>query len=176
MAPLIARPLFPVEQLPNGWRRQWGPGCWAVRSEDGTWFYGFQKAGSTQAQLIWRSFQGWQEVTLDPAPTTRPTLYADPTGLYLIAGADGDAASVPTIYPIPGYKPYGQDSRVAQLITRVDGMEGHIGARIDSLSNTIAALTQRVARLENGGGGGGLTDQEQKILDWLGTLYGGLLQ
>lgn len=115
----------------------WGANRFAVRSADGTWFYAVQDG--LIGRVLWQSHSGLQEIELDPPPTMRPTLYDDPSGLYAIAGMDGDKKHI-LIWYIDDHK----------TVYQVGGDD----PRVDALVSQIAELGQRVAGLEANAGTG----------------------
>lgn len=102
-----------------------------ARSADGTWFYSFQDG--VNGRVVWQSHGGLVNIPLSPQPTMRPTLYADPSGLYCVAGFDGDKKNL-LIWYIDDYKTVYQN----------DGDD----PRVDALVGQIAALGQQVTALE----------------------------
>ncbi len=109
----------------------WGAGRHVARSADGTWFYAFQDG--VNGRVVWQSHAGLVDIPLSPQPTMRPTLYADPTGLYCVAGFDGDKKHI-LIWYIEEYK----------TVYKVGGDD----LRVDALIGHIATLTQQMAEME----------------------------
>ncbi len=101
----------------------------AVRSNDGTWFFGVQDG--VNGRLLHYTTSGMRDIPLVPQPTMRPTLYADPTGLYVIGGFDGDKQRIP-IWVVDDYVPVftngGNDPRVAGLVNQVAALNQSIQA------------------------------------------------
>jgi hypothetical protein len=110
----------------------WGANRFAVRSNDGTWFTAMQDG--VFGRVLWHTSTGIREIKLDPVPSMRPTLYADPSGLYCIGGFDGDKKHI-LIWYIDDYK-----TVFAAGVTN--------DPRVDALISQFAALTQRITAIE----------------------------
>lgn len=131
-----------------------------ARSADSTWFFAFQDG--VVGRVIHATPNGLVDIPLSPQPTMRPTLYADPSGLYCCAGIDGDKKHL-MIWYIGEYKTVytsgNSDPRVDALISQVAAME-----------REIAAIN---ARLDTMGTGGALDPADREALDrlkvWLGV-------
>lgn len=137
----------------------WGAGRHVARSADGTWFYGVQDG--VNGRVLWQSFGGLKEISLEPQPTMRPTLYADHSGLYCCAGMDGNKKNL-MIWFIDDYKTV--------------FVNGGTDPRVDALISQIATLNQEVSQLETAlanigqGGNADLSLEDRQALDWLSAL------
>lgn len=137
----------------------YGAGRFAVRSADSTWFYSFQDG--LNGRVLWHSHTGLREIPLDPQPTMRPVLYADPSGLYVIAGMDGDKKHILAWY-IDDYR--------SVFTSGAD-------PRVEALQTQVAQLAQQVTAIETalgniGSGSAGLDTADREAVDrlkaWLG--------
>jgi hypothetical protein len=124
----------------------WGANRFAVRSNDGTWFTAMQDG--VFGRVLWHTSSGIREIKLDPVPSMRPTLYADPSGLYCIGGFDGDKKHI-LVWYIDDYK-----TVFAAGVTN--------DPRVDALVSQFAALTQRITAIETALGN---INQETNALD-----------
>lgn len=108
----------------------------AVRSADGTWFFGVQDG--TLGRVLHLTSAGMVDVPLSPQPTMRPTLYADHSGLYCIGGYDGDKKQIPIWY-IDDYQTVfsngGNDPRVDSLVSQLAAMNQELTALQTALRN-----------------------------------------
>lgn len=138
------------ETLPDPYTALYQANRFAARSADGTWFYAVQDG--TPGRVFWHNPTGWHEIPLDPQPTMRPTLYADPSGLYVIAGFDGDKKHLLVWYI--------EEYRSVYPATGVPGPAGPQGPQ---------------GPQGEPGGGGGLTAEQAQVLDYLVTVVGPLL-
>lgn len=108
----------------------------AVRSADGTWFFGVQDG--TLGRVLHLTSAGMVDIPLNPQPTMRPTLYADHSGLYCIGGFDGDKKQIPIWYIDDYHSVFqngGNDPRVDALISQTAAMNQQIAALETALAN-----------------------------------------
>jgi hypothetical protein len=122
----------------------WGANRFAVRSNDNTWFYAVQDG--INGRVLWHIPNGVKEIKLEPQPTMRPTLYADPSGLYCIAGFDGDKKRI-LIWYIDDYKTVfdvGNDPRVDALVSQIAAL----GQSIVALETAIGNINQEPNALD----------------------------
>lgn len=139
----------------------WGANRFAVRSADGTWFTAMQDG--VFGRVLWHKASGIQEIKLDPTPTMRPTLYTDPSGLYCIAGFDGDKKHI-LVWYIDDYK-------------TVFGTGVGNDPRVDGLVNQVASLKQNIIALETALANinqedGSLDAKDREILNRYRRLHG----
>jgi len=142
----------------------WQANRFAVRSTDNTWFFGVQDG--VMGKVLWLTPNGIREVPLDPIPTMRPTLYADPSGLYCIAGFDGDKKRV-LVWYIDDYKSVfnvgGNDPRVDDLIT-------NFNYRLTAIENSISSIETALGNINSDNGA--LDPKDRIILDRLRAFFG----
>jgi hypothetical protein len=128
-----------INQDVSPWTALYQANRFAARSADGTWFYGVQDG--TNGRILHASYQGLKEITLSPQPTMRPTLYADPSGLYAIAGFDGDKTHL-LIWYIEEYQsvyPSGHDPRVDALVSQLADLSQSVTQIETALGNLTSA-------------------------------------
>jgi len=145
----------------------WGANRFAVRSADNTWFFAFQDG--VMGKILWLTPNGMREIPLDPIPTMRPTLYADPSGLYCIAGFDGNKKNI-LVWYIDDYKSVfnagGTDPRVNDLFTQIS----NLNTRLLANENSIIAIETALGNINPDNAA--LDPKDRKVLNRLRGLMG----
>lgn len=139
----------------------WGANRFAVRSADGAWFMAWQDGVVGKVSRVANGTVS--DIPLPNPPTMRPTLYADPSGLYVIGGYDGNAKQV-VIWYVDDYKTVYTS---AAPDARVDALQASYAALQAEYQNQQQRLVAIEAALGTIGGGAGLDPRDRAALDWV---------